>query len=513
MDKVDIHADVTTGIKAAASLKKRTITGTIMVFDEDGQTSGGVLRFAPGSLVVPAEHKKIKLLMSHDMQQPVGFMTDLAVSHTSVVATFEIPETEEGDKALAAVKAGLFDGLSVGATVERFDPNFDSGTVARVIQASLYEVSLVSTPAFPNTRVTSVTAQKKDNTMPTEPTAAQEKVNTTAAADEATGAEKSPAPAKVTAAINGSAPQPAASSPMSITAAADRIIQGVLAGDPAAMITAALTDVIPAHDKGEGFLKRTYVGQLWSASEAARPTIDSFGAPKKLTGLKAYGWRWVAGKTPVVGKYGSDKKDIPSNALATEPAEGVTQDFAAGWDVARKYIDLGDTGFIESIFQLATDDYRRKTEEWFTEQVLAAATVKADITKVLPALQKLPIEFGKLNARISTIQMGQSAYEGFLNLKDNQVPWWLQRQGEVDLSNARGVASNISFMMNPKLAANDILAYDSRAASYYEEGSSPIRAQVLDLPRGGVDVGVFGYAGALIHDPRVIMKATTTGAV
>lgn len=514
-EKLEVVTSPAKLVIASTDAKKRTITGDIMVFEERGNTSAGPMTFAAGSLILPDQLNHVKLLKDHDMAQPIGFLSAFSQNDSSLTATFEVPPSEAGDEALEAVKAGLYDGLSVGATIERLDPN--SGAIPHVIQASLYEVSLVSTPAFPNARVTNVTAKKEVSTMPTTentnlaPENEAKDLEPVPTGDQPT-LEVTPAPASMTASING-APAPTPARPvLSVTAAADRIIQGVRAGESDSSITAALTDVVPANDKGEGFLRKTFIGQLWTASDASRPTIEAFGPAKKLTGLKAYGWRWKVGKTPTISPYTSDKKAIASNALETEPAEGVTQDFAAGWDVARKYIDLGDTGFIESIFQMATDDYKRKTEAWFAAEVLKAATARSDMTTVLMALQKLPIEFGKLGARISSIQMGEKAYEGFLNLKDNQVPWWLQRQGEVDLANARGVASNVSYVMNPALGQNDILAFDSRAASYYEEGPSPIRAQVLDLPRGGVDVGVFGYAGALVHDPRAIMKATVTGA-
>ena len=39
----------------------------------------------------------------------------------------------------------------------------------------------------------------------------------------------------------------------------------------------------------------------------------------------------------------------------------------------------------------------------------------------------------------------------------------------------------------------------------------PIKVQALDIPRGGVDLGVFGYVAAMVTDPRavVVLQDTT----
>ena len=34
--------------------------------------------------------------------------------------------------------------------------------------------------------------------------------------------------------------------------------------------------------------------------------------------------------------------------------------------------------------------------------------------------------------------------------------------------------------------------------------------QAVDLPRGGVDAGVFGYYAGLVNEPRAVFKGSTT---
>lgn len=477
----------------------------------------GRMSFAPGSITVPEPASKVKLLINHDKNAPVGYMESWEEDAQGIKATFVVAETEAGDLALAEAKAKIRDGLSVGAMVHRLDPSAPDPATRRILNASLFEVSLVAVPAYENTLVESVTAslgaESEEETMPEElKTPVTEEKATEAeqveqAQNPAPAEENEPAPATLTASINAAAaPLPAATPTLTVTAAADRLLKASQDGENLGAVMAALSDVVPANDKGEAFLKKFWIGELWKASVVERPFIEGFGTPGKLNGLKAYGWRWV--ETPQVGRYNSDKTEIPSNTLSTEMVEGEAQDFAAGWDVARKYVDLGDSGAIAQIFQLATDDYRRKTEEWFSSQILAAATPVTGVNSSLDAMKIIPRRMKKIGGRVSKIKMGEKLYDQFLDLNDDLVPWWLKAQGSVNLADSTGVAAGVSVEYSDQLAPNQVVAWDSRAATYYEHGAAPIRLQALDIPRGGIDISVHGYAAQIVHDPRAIMSIT-----
>lgn len=473
------------------------------------------MSFAPGSITIPEPVSKVKLLVNHDMNSPIGYMESCHVDAEGITATFAVAETEAGDIALAEAKAKIRDGLSVGAMVYRLDPTPPEPGMKRVIQSNLFEVSLVSVPAFENTLIDTVTAahaakEKEREPMETENTQVEE-TETQQATEEQAAEETAANPVELTARINaavaGGSPAPSLTQTMTVTAAADRILKAAQGGENVGVVMAALSDVVPADDKGEAFLRKTWIGELWKASKVERPFIEGFGTPGKLTGLKAYGWRWKL--TPVVGKYNSDKTAIPSNKLSTEMAEGDAQDFAAGWDVARKYVDLGDAGALQSIFQMATDDYKRQTEAWFAEQILAQATTVTGVKSAIQAMRVIPRQMSKIGAKVSVIKLGESVYDAFLDLPADQVPWWLKEQGAVDLTDSTGVAAGVRVEYSDQLKPTEIFAWDSRAATYYEHGAAPIRLQALDIPRGGIDISVHGYAAQIVHDPRAILKVDT----
>ncbi|ASR83514.1 major capsid and protease fusion protein [Arthrobacter phage Laila] len=505
-----------------ASASTRTISGEIVEYGVVGHTSLGPTIFQAGSITAPTPLSKVKMLISHDSERSVGFLDSLEDNGNKPFAAFKVPAGDEGDEALTKAANGTRDSFSVGVHVQEY--SFDDEGNLLVHASTLKEVSLVTIPAFENALVHDVAANRKEATMTVEEMRAQALANAQtpgnpAVALAAAAADNAPSPAEsapstqpatvptrhATAAEAQAAPiQVGGRRGLDISAAANIVIDHLRAGLPATQLSAALSDVVPADDAGEGFLRPTFIGELWQAFNDDRPLIDAFGTPGKLTGTKVYGWKWDLANRPKVGRYAGNKTEVPSNPLKTVPAESDAQDFAAGWDVARKYIDLGAADFIESVFRGATADYRLQTEIWFGEQILAEATEVAGVTTVLGALSQFNVEAARIGAKLSTIQFGVDAWEEFINLPESQVPWWLKAQGTVELDGMKGRAGGVSFSANLGLGAGQILGADKRAATYYEAGSVPIRVTAQDIPRGGVDLGVFGYAGAIVHDPRAI---------
>ncbi|UVK60158.1 major capsid and protease fusion protein [Arthrobacter phage SerialPhiller] len=504
-----------------ASASARTISGAIVEYGAVGHTSLGPTIFLPGSISAPSPLSKVKMLVQHDTERSVGFLTELTDDGVKPFASFSVPAGAEGDDALTKAANGTRDSFSVGVHVTEY--TFDDEGNLIVHASTLKETSLVTIPAFENALVHDVAASRKDLTMTEEErrraalAAAQAPGNPAAQAPAAVEAGAAPAAAAeaaaagqtiptrhATAAEAQAAPIRVNSRGMDLAAASQLIVKHLQAGLPAVQLTAALSDVIPGDDAGEGFMRPNFIGELWQAYRDDRPLIDAFGTPGKLTGTKVYGWKWDLANRPKVGRYAGNKTDVPSNPLKTVPAESDAQDFAAGWDVARKYIDLGASDFIESVFRGATADYRLQTETWFGEQILAEATEVTGVTTVLGALSAFNVQAAGIGARLSTLQFGVDAWEEFINLPESQVPWWLKQQGSVELDGMKGRAGGVTFAANLGLGAGQILGADSRAATYYEAGSVPIRVTAQDIPRGGVDLGVFGYAGAIVHDPRAI---------
>jgi len=139
----------------AADSKERTITGKIVTWNEQGNTSLGPTIFASESI----EMKPVKLLLEHDRTRPIGRMMSHTATKEGIEATFKIANTMAGEDALVEATEGLRDGFSVGAMIDEWSN--DKG-VMKILKARLDEVSLVTDPAIDSARVSEVAASENE---------------------------------------------------------------------------------------------------------------------------------------------------------------------------------------------------------------------------------------------------------------------------------------------------------------------------------------------------------------
>jgi HK97 family phage major capsid protein len=136
----------------AADTNKRTISGTIVSWNEAGNTSAGKTIFSKDSIDFS---KPVKLLLEHDKTRPLGKLIDITANDQGLEGTFKLAKTFAADDALEEAATGLRDGFSVGVMVDAWD-NKDGAMV--ISKSSLQEVSLVSDPAIASAKVEKVVA-------------------------------------------------------------------------------------------------------------------------------------------------------------------------------------------------------------------------------------------------------------------------------------------------------------------------------------------------------------------
>ena len=151
-------------IEAVDNGDRRTISGKIAPYGEVGNTSAGRVVFAENSITVP-EPSKIKLLMSHDNSKPVGRMQSVTSNKTGLYGSFKVSASTRGSDAILLAQEQLMDGLSVGVEV---DDSRQEKDYLLVTAATLKEVSLVESAAFPSAAVLKIAAQ--ENAVDNQPT-------------------------------------------------------------------------------------------------------------------------------------------------------------------------------------------------------------------------------------------------------------------------------------------------------------------------------------------------------
>lgn len=528
-----------TAFLVTASASKREVTGVLVPFGVKGNASIGPIVYEPGSLEVHAERRRVKLLVQHDDERPVGYLTDVQISDTEATGTFHLPAGAAGDVALSEAASGLRDAFSIGTEITEYAWADDGTLLAKA--ATLREVSLVSVPAYDDARVLDVAASRpttKGTTMhcqlcghthaagapcPTTPEPTQAPAQATAAA---TTPQPAPAPAPAPTAVQ---PSPsadivaAANAPMAPArtagrgpdlATASRIVRDALVAGNVATVQAALGDIVPGDDAAAAIApeRPQWAGELWRASNVRRPIIDAFGTPRPLTGLKIEGF--TREYADLIAEYEGDKAAIHgAGTFTTVPASADAQRWAGGNDIDRAFIDLGSAQFLQDWFVAATDEYKQKSEAYAAAIALAAATVVTPApATVTSALAQLGVRAATLGSNLSFITFAADVWAEFVELPADAVPWWLKAQGAINLGTVSGNAGGLSFDVEPSLPAGAILAGDSRAATWYEV-NPPVRVQALNIPNGGVDVGVFGYGGMIVNDARALFRANVTPAI
>jgi HK97 family phage major capsid protein len=151
---------ITFSADLTANVEERTISGKIVPVGtgEIGSTSAGRVIFENGSIELPVDPKKVKLLNQHNSKDPRGrasFFNEVA--NDGIYATFSVSKSEKGTQSLIMAEEGLVSGLSVG--VEVIKSKVKSG-IMHVSAARLLEVSLVTEPAFKSAQVTDIAAEE-----------------------------------------------------------------------------------------------------------------------------------------------------------------------------------------------------------------------------------------------------------------------------------------------------------------------------------------------------------------
>jgi HK97 family phage prohead protease len=142
----------------SSDTERRIIAGKIVPYEKVGFTSAGPVVFAKDSIDI-GDPGKIKMLMQHKNDKPIGRMQKFNKAEDGIYASFKISASMQGSDALILAGEQLIDGLSVGVEVTGSKQMKD---YLYVTKANLKEVSLVETPAFAEANVTKVAASESE---------------------------------------------------------------------------------------------------------------------------------------------------------------------------------------------------------------------------------------------------------------------------------------------------------------------------------------------------------------
>jgi hypothetical protein len=512
---------LTTGSLLTCDTEARRLTYTLVPYGETSRpTSHGPVRIDRGTLELGAGHR-VYLNDEHDPVRVLGIMTATTDSDAALTASFDVFPGPEGDKLLTAAHGGD----KTGVSVEVESPVIHAGAL---LSGRLVGAAACVTPAFAGALLTASEVAEADAHDPaTCPTCGQVRASddtppadpvpdtpepTTLPADPDTEEE----PMTGTDVIEPSAVVPA-SAPVLTASAQPRAITlhdaaaaiaSTRGGDPVAagLLTAVLSD-ITATSTGTA-QGPDWLGEVWREDPRPRPFIDSV-TQGQLKGIKPpSGWRWDL--SPAVDDYAGDKGPVPSNSPTLLPVTGVLKRLAGAHDVDRAIFDLGETELVESYWAAMADSYAELSEAYFVTDILVAGatngtaaagvTVSSTAQEVIVATALQVIAGGGIPHFVG---VAADLFSEYLSNPAIDALEFLTGNAGFD---GTGSLGGMRIFLSPSLAAGTALGGDRRAARVHELSGSPIRAQAVNMPNGGIDVGVFGYLSGFLTKPSAVVK-------
>jgi HK97 family phage prohead protease len=111
-----------------------------------------------GAFAKSLGQRKVKMLWQHDTAQPIGTWESINEDdHGLFVRGRLLPDVAKGKEALALLKAGAIDSMSIGyRTIEAESATAEGRGVRKLTEIDLFEISLVTFPMLPDAKVTDV---------------------------------------------------------------------------------------------------------------------------------------------------------------------------------------------------------------------------------------------------------------------------------------------------------------------------------------------------------------------
>lgn len=523
-----------------ANVKERTVSGLLLPYGEQGKTNLGKFSIAPGAVAIPSDASIVTVNTQHNRENPVGRATELLDTKAGIVGTFSIAATAEGDTVLAEIASGARSKLS--AEVKNIV--IRSG---QAVSGSLFGAAIVEQGAFPSAALLAadtpdapltvndqgevilevdenpdailVETIQPDGTLDTsvytEDTApSNEDPNQNGASNVASATApdmlqahrstpESANLATLVSNLSGAFRNGSRSMFAELTATPD--------GEAASTLYGALGDIKISGTGavGTAMTQPQWIGELWSGRSFERKIIPLVGSGS-LSSLKVSGWRWTV--KPDVTVWAGNKAAISSNVPATESYEVTAQRYAGAHDIAREFRDFDVPGFWEGYFKGMTESYAAATDSATLTALIAGATpVVATAASENVAWSRI---IDGVNAIIAEAVptfavVASSLYRDLLMTKNNDALAYLNATVGLESGNAAG----FQIIPSNAIAAGKVLVGSREAATSYELPGSPIRVEALDMVKGGVDVGLFGYHAVVLHDSAALALVAPAATV
>ena len=495
----------------AADTNKRTISGKIVTWDEQGSTSAGLTVFEKDSIDFS---KPVKLLLEHERTKPLGKLIDITATDTGLEATFRLAKTFSADDALEEAATGLRDGFSVGVKINEWK---NEEGVLRIKSSILQEVSLVTEPAIDSARVAEVAASETPE-------------NSEATAEETTTEENkvseiiSEAPIATEAVEAAQAPVVTANY---VAYTKPRVDTNVTAGQYLTAQVRAIQGDTDARDlvaalqiatvsENTGSVPPNYLRDAIGIIDASRPFIDSIErAPLPATGMKIF--------TPVLGTQATvaqtaEGVEFSSTDTTVTYQENDVVKFAGANVVNVELFDRSEISggsFADLLVRELAASYAQKTDAYAAKIAVnncgstSGASIYASIAKgIADSYNVMRFTPNRLMVAPSGGEDGID-FAGLLGAVADGRPLFAaaapsNAAGLVTQGSTNGTVAGLDLVVDPNYTGDNSnvkygLVYPSAAMRFHESPRIELRANIV--ANGRIEIGLYGYVAVVNRYP------------
>ena len=492
----------------AADSAERTITGTIVTFDETGNTSIGKTQFAKGSI----EAQPVLLNLEHDRARRIGKTLSMEQTDNEIVATFKISETTAGNDALVEAADGLRDGFSVEVSINEYETLKD-GTV-RILAGELTGVALTSEPAIRSARVSEVAASEEDSESTTDaeatPTTEGDEVdNTVTSADTVETVEAAQSVTAAATAVGGFTAKPR----IEVTAGLymQNKIQAALGDEDAKRYLMAADNTTDNSAFNPTPQLTTIINGL---STMIRPSIDAISRGT----LPSAGLTFEIPKiTTAPTAAAADEDGAFSETDQQSSFLSVTvKKFASQQKFSVELLTRSNPAFYDELYRNMVAAMAKAQNAYVSAALVSGATADGTTTTTYPTAAELlgfvargaasvyNATAGLPNPFATKMIAGTGQWGSIMTLNDGGRPIYTASQpqnagGALSPVSLRGNVAGLDFYVDPSLNSGDadgtLLMVNPDAYTWYEDPAQyQLRAE--STADGSVTVGLYSF-GAL----------------
>ena len=493
----------------AADTNKRTISGKIVTWDEQGSTSAGLTIFEKDSIDFS---KPVKLLLEHQTTKPLGKLIDITATDTGLEATFRLAKTFRADDALEEAATGLRDGFSVGVKINEWK---NEEGVLRIKSSTLQEVSLVTDPAIDSARVAEVAASETPENSEataeettTEENKVSEIISEAPIATEAVEATQAP----VVTANYMAYTKPRVDTNVTAGQYLNAQVRAIQGDTDARDLVAALQ--VATVSENTGMVPPNYLRDVIGVIDSSRPFIDSIErAPLPNSGMKIFTPKLGTQATVALTAEGSEFSSTDTTVTFQE--DNIVK-FAGANIVNVELFDRSDPSFADLLIRELAASYAQKTDAYAANIAAQNSAASTGSTIYKSIADGISDSYGVMRFVPNRLLVAPGSgvngidFAGLLGAVDgSNRPLFAaaapqNAAGLISQGSTAGTVAGLSLVVDPNYTGNDAgdkyaLVYPSAAMRFHESGTFELRANVV--ANGRIEIGIYGYAAVVNRYP------------